>query len=231
MNKKILFVILFAIIICFEGCKFNNANNGSNVIKEANSTHMTDETEISLPTVEEDISYMTDKQTEGFWKDGNTFLVKIKYAMDGEELPLTSEGYAKIHKIRDYNNGVIYNIIIDSNDGNIRNRSMEYFYLEDEKIYVVHNYDDNSDDVDNDNLQLVFQKENMEEDSGKGLHYSITNSDDVVKFSLYTYNVDTNYFHQMEWGKERSINLYKTGYGADRDVFQVEFIDNVILKY
>lgn len=64
----------------------------------------------------------------------------------------------------------------------------------------------------------------MEKDNGEGLHYSITNGDDTVKFGLYTSLVETNYFQNIEWGKERNINMYETGYGAGRDLFQVKFV-------
>lgn len=172
----------------------------------------------------EESSGMAKKEVKDFWKEGNTFAVKLKYAQDGEELPLNSEGSAKIHKERDYNNGAIYNVITNSNDGNIKNRSMAYFYVEDEKIYVVDNYDKNADKIDKNNFQLAYQEKNMEKDSGEGLHYSITNGDDTVKFSLYTGLVETNYFQNIEWGKERNIKMYETGYGAGRDLFQVKFV-------
>lgn len=236
MKKRKLFVVYIAILICFEGCKFGGDSTGDNVTEKASNSMITEEKSTSLIEEEKNTDVMSeetgciprkDKYSKDFWKDGNTFLVKIMYVMDGEETFFKSKGCAKIHKERDYNNGTIYHVIVSSDDGNIKNRSMAYFYVEDEKIYVIYNYDNNSKNIDNNNLQLVFQQESMEEDDEKGLHYSIENEGKIMKFSLYTYNVDTNYFHQMEWGKDRNIKLYKTGYGGGRDLFKVEFIEKI----
>lgn len=247
MQKIKLFVIFIAILICFVGCKSINDKTGKNmdekadsglisgeegetetslVVDKADTNHMTDETEYNTLPDETECSPMKDEDAKDFWKDGNTYFVKLKYAMDGEEFLLKSEGNAKICKERDYNNGAIYNVIINSDDGNIKNRSMAYFYVEDEKIYVISNYGNNSEHIDTNNLQLVFQRENIEEDDGKGLYYSITNIGGIMKLRLYTYLVETNYYNRMEWGKQRNINLYETGYGAGKDLFRVEFIRN-----
>lgn len=218
-----LFVTFIAILVCFGGCKFNSSTS-DNKTKEASVYVTAEEKETDVMSQESERSSKRDENVKYFWKDGNIFSIKITYAMDGEENFLKSKGYAKIHKERDYNNGTIYQVIVNSDDENIKDRSMAYFYVEDEKIFAISSYD-NSDEIDSNNLQLVYQKKNIEQDDGKGLRYSIMDERNIVKFNLDIYLVETNYFHQMEWGKWRNINLYKTGYGAGRDLFQVEFIE------
>ena len=95
---------------------------------------------------------------------------------------------------------------------------------ENEKIYIVDDYDSNNEKIKDDYLQLVYQQKDIENDNGKGLYYSIVNIDGITKFKLYTYLVETNYYNNIEWGKERNINFFENGYGAQRDLLQVKFI-------
>lgn len=168
-------------------------------------------------------SKVTRDDKKVFWEDGGSYSVKITYAADGEEEWCTSKGIAKIHKVKNCQNAVVYNIIINSDDKYFKNESMEYFYVEDEKIYIVDDYNKNRNNIDSNNLQLVYQQENLEEDGGEGLHYSITNDSNAVIFSLYTNLVETGYYNRIEWGKARNIVLFKRGFGAGRDLLQVEF--------
>ena len=59
---------------------------------------------------------MKESDAKNFWIDGNTYLIKMRYVMDGEESFFDSDGTAQIHKEREYKDGLIYNIIINSND-------------------------------------------------------------------------------------------------------------------
>ena len=47
---------------------------------------------------------------------------------------------------------LIYNNINNSNDGNVKNRSMAHFYVENEKIYIVDDYDNNK------KIKEIFKK-------------------------------------------------------------------------
>mgnify|MGYP001015205063 FL=1 len=69
---------------------------------------------------------------------------------------------------------------------------MAHFYVENEKIYIVDDYDNNKK-IKDDYLQLVYQQKDIENDNGKGLYYSIVNIDGITKFKLYTYFIVSLY--------------------------------------
>ena len=236
MKKGEKIIILIVALVCLAGCGTNNGKPTESVIEESSvkeneintieqeSIVATTEMESSADEMGTKCEPMKESDAKDFWKDGNTYSVKVKYVMDGEESLFDSDGTAQIHKERQYNEGLIYNVIIKSNDGNVKNRSMAHFYVEDEKIYIVDDYDNNNEKIKDDYLQLVYQQKDIENDNGKGLYYSIVNIDGITKFKLYTYLVETNYYNNIEWGKERNINFFENGYGAQRDLLQVKFI-------
>ena len=227
--------ILIVALVCLAGCGTNNGKATESVVEESsvkeneiNTTEQesvvaTTEMESSVDEMGTKCEPMKESDAKNFWIDGNTYLIKMRYVMDGEESFFDSDGTAQIHKEREYKDGLIYNIIINSNDGNVKNRSMAHFYVENEKIYIVDDYDNNKK-IKDDYLQLVYQQKDIENDNGKGLYYSIVNIDGITKFKLYTYLVETNYYNNIEWGKERNINFFENGYGAQRDLLQVKFI-------
>jgi len=233
MKKGEKIIILIVALVCLAGCGTNNGKATESVVEESsvkeneiNTTEQesvvaTTEMESSVDEMGTKCEPMKESDAKNFWIDGNTYLIKMRYVMDGEESFFDSDGTAQIHKEREYKDGLIYNIIINSNDGNVKNRSMAHFYVENEKIYIVDDYDNNKKD---DYLQLVYQQKDIENDNGKGLYYSIVNIDGITKFKLYTYLVETNYYNNIEWGKERNINFFENGYGAQRDLLQVKFI-------
>lgn len=235
MKKGEKIIILIVALVCLAGCGTNNGKATESVVEESsvkeneiNTTEQesvvtTTEMESSVDEMGTKCEPMKESDAKNFWIDGNTYLIKMRYVMDGEESFFDSDGTAQIHKEREYKDGLIYNIIINSNDGNVKNRSMAHFYVENEKIYIVDDYDNNKK-IKDDYLQLVYQQKDIENDNGKGLYYSIVNIDGITKFKLYTYLVETNYYNNIEWGKERNINFFENGYGAQRDLLQVKFI-------
>lgn len=235
MKKGEKIIILIVALVCLAGCGTNNGKATESVVEESsvkeneiNTTEQesvvaTTEMESSVDEMGTKCEPMKESDAKDFWIDGNTYLIKMRYVMDGEESFFDSDGTAQIHKEREYKDGLIYNIIINSNDGNVKNRSMAHFYVENEKIYIVDDYDNNKK-IKDDYLQLVYQQKDIENDNGKGLYYSIVNIDGITKFKLYTYLVETNYYNNIEWGKERNINFFENGYGAQRDLLQVKFI-------
>lgn len=235
MKKGEKIIILIVALVCLAGCGTNNGKATESVVEESsvkeneiNTTEQesvvaTAEMESSVDEMGTKCEPMKESDAKNFWIDGNTYLIKMRYVMDGEESFFDSDGTAQIHKEREYKDGLIYNIIINSNDGNVKNRSMAHFYVENEKIYIVDDYDNNKK-IKDDYLQLVYQQKDIENDNGKGLYYSIVNIDGITKFKLYTYLVETNYYNNIEWGKERNINFFENGYGAQRDLLQVKFI-------
>ena len=236
MKKGEKIIILIVALVCLAGCGTNNGKATESVVEESsvkeneiNTTEQesvvaTTEMESSVDEMGTKCEPMKESDAKDFWIDGNTYLIKMRYVMDGEESLFDSDGTAQIHKEREYKDGLIYNIIINSNDGNVKNRSMAHFYVENEKIYIVDDYDNNNEKIKDDYLQLVYQQKDIENDNGKGLYYSIENIDGVTKFKLYTYLVETNYYNNIEWGKERNVNFFENGYGAQRDLLQVKFI-------
>ena len=235
MKKGEKIIILIVALVCLAGCGTNNGKATESVVEESsvkeneiNTTEQesvvaTTEMESSVDEMGTKCEPMKESDAKNFWIDGNTYLIKMRYVMDGEESFFDSDGTAQIHKEREYKDGLIYNIIINSNDGNVKNRSMAHFYVENEKIYIVDDYDNNKK-IKDDYLQLVYQQKDIENDNGKGLYYSIVNIDGITKFKLYTYLVETNYYNNIEWGKERNINFFENGCGAQRDLLQVKFI-------
>lgn len=235
MKKGEKIIILIVTLVCLAGCGTDNGKATESVVEESsvkeneiNTTEQesvvaTTEMESSVDEMGTKCEPMKESDAKDFWIDGNTYLIKMRYVMDGEESFFDSDGTAQIHKEREYKDGLIYNIIINSNDGNVKNRSMAHFYVENEKIYIVDDYDNNKK-IKDDYLQLVYQQKDIENDNGKGLYYSIVNIDGITKFKLYTYLVETNYYNNIEWGKERNINFFENGYGAQRDLLQVKFI-------
>ena len=235
MKKGEKIIILIVALVCLAGCGTNNGKATESVVEESsvkeneiNTTEQesvvaTTEMESSVDEMGTKCEPMKESDAKDFWIDGNTYLIKMRYVMDGEESFFDSDGTAQIHKEREYKDGLIYNIIINSNDGNVKNRSMAHFYVENEKIYIVDDYDNNKK-IKDDYLQLVYQQKDIENDNGKGLYYSIVNIDGITKFKLYTYLVETNYYNNIEWGKESNINFFENGYGAQRDLLQVKFI-------
>lgn len=212
MKKGEKIIILIVALVCLAGCGTNNGKATESVVEESsvkeneiNTTEQesvvaTTEMESSVDEMGTKCEPMKESDAKNFWIDGNTYLIKMRYVMDGEESFFDSDGTAQIHKEREYKDGLIYNIIINSNDGNVKNRSMAHFYVENEKIYIVDDYDNNKK-IKDDYLQLVYQQKDIENDNGKGLYYSIVNIDGITKFKLYTYLVETNYYNNIEWGK------------------------------
>ena len=198
MKKGEKIIILIVALVCLAGCGTDNGKATESVVEESsvkeneiNTTEQesvvaTTEMESSVDEMGTKCEPMKESDAKDFWIDGNTYLIKMRYVMDGEESFFDSDGTAQIHKEREYKDGLIYNIIINSNDGNVKNRSMAHFYVENEKIYIVDDYDNNKK-IKDDYLQLVYQQKDIENDNGKGLYYSIVNIDGITKFKLYTY--------------------------------------------
>ena len=204
MKKGEKIIILIVALVCLAGCGTNNGKATESVVEESsvkeneiNTTEQesvvaTTEMESSVDEMGTKCEPMKESDAKNFWIDGNTYLIKMRYVMDGEESFFDSDGTAQIHKEREYKDGLIYNIIINSNDGNVKNRSMAHFYVENEKIYIVDDYDNNKK-IKDDYLQLVYQQKDIENDNGKGLYYSIVNIDGITKFKLYTYFIVSLY--------------------------------------
>ena len=161
------------------------------------------------------------KSAKNFWQDKNEFNVEMLYAID--ETFVKSKGVATIKKEKSLDSGTIFSVVVNSDDNNIKNRTMSYFYVEDEKIYVLYNYNKDKN-VNKDSMQIAFQSNKLKEDDGKGLRYQITPKGNKTNFYLRTYNVETYFFNRIVWGKYRNIKSYKSGYGAGRDLLQVKFI-------
>ena len=194
MKKGEKIIILIVALVCLAGCGTDNGKATESVVEESsvkeneiNTTEQesvvaTTEMESSVDEMGTKCEPMKESDAKDFWIDGNTYLIKMRYVMDGEESLFDSDGTAQIHKEREYKDGLIYNIIINSNDGNVKNRSMAHFYVENEKIYIVDDYDSNNEKIKDDYLQLVYQQKDIENDNGKGLYYSIVNIDGITKF-------------------------------------------------
>lgn len=155
MKKGEKIIILIVALVCLAGCGTDNGKATESVVEESsvkeneiNTTEQesvvaTTEMESSVDEMGTKCEPMKESDAKDFWIDGNTYLIKMRYVMDGEESFFDSDGTAQIHKEREYKDGLIYNIIINSNDGNVKNRSMAHFYVENEKIYIVDDYDNN----------------------------------------------------------------------------------------
>lgn len=159
----------------------------------------------------------------GFWKDGNKISVEITYLPETAEEFVETEGVAVFKKLPVEGDGEIYSIVVDSNDGSITNKRLDYFYVQDEKIYTLENYNELSKVIDEESKQIVYQEKGLSEEDKNGNHYIIENKSDKVIFSLSTDNVETGFYKIMEWDKDKKLKVFKSGYGAERDLFKVKF--------
>ncbi len=95
------------------------------------------------------------------------------------------------------------------------------FFVEKQKIYYLESDVKKNKEMDLKDMQLVYQKEDLKR--GGETNYSISYSKDRTEFVLYNDKVETGYYKRIEWGKNRNIISYETGYGAGKDIFKIKF--------
>lgn len=156
-----------------------------------------------------------------FWKDGKVSEVSVKYMKDGYEDYIETEGYINVELTEKRKKGHIYNLTLNSRDGYFANKEVGTFYVMAEKIYLVEKIDEEKPAKED--MILVFQKENKEMDDGSGMRCSIKSQSDRIIFNRQEYNVESGFNQTIQFDKSKGIKLFRSQYGAGRDLLEINF--------
>lgn len=138
-----------------------------------------------------------------------------------------------INKTTELNNGIIYELKLDSIEGMPEERLiLGYFFVQRDKIYKIEYSEDNLKKIKvskqlPDNIILVCQEKEIKDvvTEKNGYNHYLEVKGDVIEYHSYNSQTNTGFFETIIWEKEKGIVSYRSGFGADRDLIELQLYD------
>lgn len=216
MKKAFVLILTFGLLFTF-GC---NKANVPDTTGEPNGK--TTQVGVSSSTDERDINNLF------FFKpDIKQLNYKGTFIFDDiieKDVKLNINDLAKLK------DGIVYELKIDDIPEVSEDRlNLGYFYVQKDKIYKIEPNEENLKKLKDsgqlpDNSVIVCQEKEISDELGEetGLHQSLTVKGDIIEYHSYNDQVNTGYFETIVWEKEKGMISYRSGFGADRDLIELQ---------
>lgn len=246
--KKLLILIL-AIGLIVAGCENSNSNiNNSTKNNNVKSSNLSQQTSSNLNNniaASENIESKNNLNESASNKNSssNTESKKNEFFFNNKEQYVKYNGNflfgdviqkdtkLNINKLSNLKYGELYELKIDSIDNVPDNRlNLGYFYVQEDKIYKINPTKENfykltkNEQIPNDSVIVCQDKEikdNLKENE-KGVHKYIIANEDKREYHFFDNQTSTGYYETFIWEKSKGLIDYKSGYGADRDLIELQ---------
>lgn len=149
-------------------------------------------------------------KTDNFWEDGNTFTAELTRYIDGSKVTKLCVVLVKEKAENKYDVTIRCDFNKKYDDINIGTFNVT-------KNNIIKDVDGEKEVVWSD--KEVPDKISKDE---KGKHKSIDIEDEMIKYAYYDNSVETGYYEQITFSKEKGLEEFVSGYGAERDLIQLE---------
>ena len=221
INKNgISYIFISCMVLLCSGCTNNNSlieSDNSAYTEAAKENKQTDEEFISEIN---DYFCQTEKET-------------YKYDVVDFFMENLSDVQMSINHISSYEDGEVFEIKIQADDfserytiDSIDRYNIGIFYVTEEKIYALFNYEGVPEKEDFLNYGVIVCSSQDMDETIDGYEMTITNDVDNCKFSMWNTKVDSGYYCTFIWTKGKGLTTYKSGFGAERDPIEIVLSEN-----
>ena len=179
---------------------------------------------------QKDLNYFSKINTSFFFSQtiSSVSFNSIFYTDDGI---IKQKANVNIIKIKDINNGVLYLLKLDKvSDVKEEFLNLGYFYVQKDNIFQL----------DSTQADLLLSKKNIPKDArivcqdnelpdslGQneiGVHQYIMVDKDLRKYHYYNNSVESGFYENITWEKNKGIVKFESGYGAQRDGIELSIM-------
>lgn len=155
----------------------------------------------------------------------NTKEYRGKFSDEEEYIEQRVKSNINVLKTKD--NETLYEIKLSSVDGVSENQwIVGYFFLDMNKIYKLKDveiYNENMSISDfKRNSSVVCSDNGTQKETESGIEEKIRIKGDTVTYSFSNNRVETGFFEKIVWKKGEGIISYRRGFGAERDLVEIE---------
>ena len=208
-NFKLLIYIMFSIVLLCS-CRGNNEETDSNILSERESNVFFDEKKFEF------------SKYRGVFTDVYGNLIE-------------KDVHIQVQEIGCLKGGKVYKLEIEQIQGISEKRLLlGMFYVQNDKICKIDYTQENVDIILKEkNLPnagvIVCQNEEIKDSlkqEQKGFHQYLQVQEDERKYCAYNNEIESGYFETYIWERDVGLKYYKSGYGAERDLVELEFIED-----
>lgn len=209
MRKFLLMILVISLLFAFGCKKAHISSTGGNT--EENITQEQINSSISNPF---------------FNSNAKQLNYNGKFAFD--EI-IEKDVKVNVNEVARLEDGIVYELKMDMVSGVPEERlNLGYFYVEKDRIYKI--------EPDKENLEKLKESRQLPEDSAivcqdneikdklgeeRGFHQYLTVKGDIREYHSYNDQVNSGYFETIIWEKEKGMISYRSGFGADRDLIEL----------
>lgn len=137
----------------------------------------------------------------------------------------------QISNIGNMKYGIVYELKIEPvEDIPAERQSLGYFYVQDERIYKIQPSPENLEMLKSgagipEDSVIVCQDEATEDSLGEdkpGWHHYLAVDGNRREYHAYNNQVSTGYFEMMIWERDKGLVYYRSGYGAERELVEIQ---------
>lgn len=237
--KKAMIVILTIGCIFINGCA--SSSDTSNMSKQdGNVGSLESSSQIDLNTNETD-STNSKPIVTGAESVNNSFFFKSNVTQLNYKgvflfnTVLEKDVKLNINEVANLKYGKLYELKIASIDDVPNERlNLGYFYVQNDKIYKIKPTEENlnklktSTDLPNDSVIVCQDKEikdTLSKDETGWHQYMIVNGD-TREYHSYNNKISTGYYESLTWEKNKGLIKYRSGYGAEKDLIELNLSNN-----
>lgn len=175
------------------------------------------------------------RSSNSFFDESNFKSLKYKGTFSNEDGRLIEkEVYIQVEKITDLKEGVLYKLEIEQIDGIPKDRLiLGMFYVQNNRIYRIAYTRENIDTlIRGQNILLgssiICQEKGIKDrlnQEQKGVHQYLLVQGDIREYHSYNNQVESGYYETYIWERNIGLKYYKSGYGAEKDLVELECIN------
>jgi len=240
--KKVLLLILFVSLILTSGC--TKSNNTENIAKHGVRTESLNTSSVITSSKEQKNSVDYQKNNTNLEATYNIFFFNDKSQLNyvGDFLinePIKREISLHAIELAKLKHGILYELkfdfIKDIPDDRL---NLGYFYVQKDRIYRIKPTQENlsklkSTEILPNDCVIVCQDKELKDSLVKderGLHQYIEVNEDKREYHCYNNLVETGYYEQFTWEKNKGLIFYKSGFGAERDSIELQQINQASIS-
>ena len=245
LNKWEKIVLLLVIILT--GCTsvkesriVDDDTQGENTISENimdySIDHITGSAATGSDVMDVDNNKLSDRSSNSFFDGSNFKSLKYKGKFSNEEgILIEKEVYIQVEKIADLKEGILYKLEIEQINGVPKNRLiLGMFYVQNNnRIYRIAYTGENKDTLIREQKiplgsSIICQEKGIKDrlnQEQKGEHQYLLVQGDIREYHSYNNQVESGYYETYIWERNIGLKYYKSGYGAEKDLVELECIN------
>jgi len=209
MRKVLVMILVFGLLFAF-GCNNSNIPN-TDENPDGKNTQVENSSSVKNPFFNPNVEQLN---------------YKGKFIFDDiieKDVKLNINEAAKLE------DGIVYELRMDGIMEVPEERlSLGYFYVQKDKIYKIEPTEVNLRKIKNsgqlpDDSVIVCQDNEINDELGEesGFHQYLKVKGNVREYHSYNDQVNSGYFETIIWEKEKGMISYRSGFGADRDLIEL----------